>query len=226
MASAGYAAPSSDGWLLTSPGRDALGGHLFRSRVRVETCSIVDGGTEIVVNASNDTATLGGGVSRAIYEECGGPILQAEMTEKLTDEFDGVLDEGDCLVTSAGSSSRFRFVLHVPSVDYRGPKAKFSSAGQPVRTVTSDERVRACTRAALDEADRLAGSGTLGVTLPLLGAGSGGLAPGLAARAMAEAVRAFFASSPATGVDRVILAVPAGAGGEQARVAVSRVGAR
>lgn len=168
------------------------------------------GDTECLVNASNETATLGGGVSRALHDECGGKLLQDEMREKLEAEFDGLLEEDDCLVTSAGSSKRFRYVLHVPSVDYRGPKARLGPRGEVVHTVTSVERIKSCTMAALGAAVAIAreeGVAT-SVAFPLLGAGSGGVPVGAACRAMAEGVRAFFADEPDVPLALVVLAVP------------------
>lgn len=90
----------------------------MKRRIEVRACSITETGADAVVNASNDSATLGGGVSRALFDECGGTVLQAEMTQKLEDDFNGVLDEGDCMVTSAGTSKKIRLLLHVPAVDY------------------------------------------------------------------------------------------------------------
>jgi hypothetical protein len=116
----------------------------MKRTVEVRLCSLVDAGTDCVVNTSNDSAKLGGGASRALFEECGGSVLQDEMTRELEEEFDGVLEEGDCLVTSAGMSTKFRHILHVPAVTYRGPKAVFGADGRPVRTVTSPERLVAC----------------------------------------------------------------------------------
>lgn len=177
--------------------------------VEVKSCSIVEGGTTCVVNASNESATLGGGVSRALREEC-GPALQAEMKERLQDGFGGCLEEGDCMVTGAGASERFRFVLHVPSVDYRGPKAVLDQAGRPTRNVTGVDRVRACTEAALQEAARIADDeqGDVSVTFPLLGAGSGGLSVEAVARTMRGALIDFFSERPTARITRIVIAVP------------------
>lgn len=82
--------------------------HRMKRRIEVRASSITEAGVDVVVNASNDSAMLGGGVSRAIFDACGGEVLQREMTQKLEDELDGVLEQGDCLVTSAGTSSAAR----------------------------------------------------------------------------------------------------------------------
>lgn len=178
-----------------------------RTRIDVLQCSIIDTGTTCIVNASNDSATLGGGVSRAIFDECGGTVLQDEMQTKL-DEIAGVLDEGDCIVTTAGSSSRFRWVLHVASVDYRGPKAVLRG-GQVHRTVTSVERVRAGVDAALSEADAIAArDGSLSIGFPILGAGSGGLAPRVAFQTMLATMREWLRDHGDTQIERIVFAIP------------------
>ena len=109
-------------------------------RIHVLPTSIVSTGALAVVNASNESALLGGGVSRALFDECGGQVLQDEMHERLRDDLDGALELGDCLVTSGGSSTRIRWILHVPAVDYRGPRAVLGARGV-VRAVTSVDRV-------------------------------------------------------------------------------------
>lgn len=177
-------------------------------RIEVLACSITDTGADAVVNASNDSATLGSGVSRALADEC-GPELQAEMRAKLEEDLDGVLEEGDCLVTSAGRSTKFRVVLHVPAVDYRGVRARGGSAGVE-RTVTSLERVEACVEAALFAASELAAreGKPISVAFPLLGAGAGGLSPDAVCRAMITGLREFFSGTPDAAIERVVFAVP------------------
>ena len=180
----------------------------MKRTIETRACSITDAGTDCVVNASNDSATLGGGVSRALFDECGGRVLQEEMKARLADEFDGVLEEGDCLVTSAGTSKRFRFVLHVAAVDYRGTRAREGGSGVE-RTVTSPERVQACVEAALRAAATLAEEqGPLSVAFPLLGAGAGGLPVGVVCQAMIAGLRSFFHEQPNAPVSAVVFAVP------------------
>lgn len=181
----------------------------MKRRIEVRSCSITETGADLVVNASNDTATLGGGVSRALYNECGGDVLQREMKQKLEDELDGVLDEGDCLVTSAGTSTKFRHVLHVPAVDYRGTRARVGAVGVE-KTVTSPERIQACTTAALRAASEIAGRDgrPVSVAFPLLGAGAGGKPVAVVCRSMIAGLREFFAESPQAGIELVVFAVP------------------
>jgi O-acetyl-ADP-ribose deacetylase (regulator of RNase III) len=181
----------------------------MKRRIEVRACSITDTGAAAVVNASNDTARLGGGVSRALSEECGGPVLQAEMNQKLEDEFDGVLDEGDCMVTSAGTSAKIRHLLHVPAVDYSGTRAKMGAAGVE-RTVTSPERIQACTEAALRAAADIAKEEgkPISVAFPLLGGGAGGVLIPVVCHAMIAGLRDFFTESPEAANDLVVFAVP------------------
>jgi O-acetyl-ADP-ribose deacetylase (regulator of RNase III) len=178
-------------------------------RIEVRPCSIVEAGTSSVVNASNDTATLGGGVSRALFDECGGAVLQDEMRAELEEQFDGVLDEGDCMVTSAGTSTKFRFVLHVPAVDFRGTRARLGASGIE-RTVTSPERIQACTAAAVRAAADIAKQEgkPISVALPLLGAGAGGLPVFVVCRSMIAGLRDFFSESPDAAIELVVFAVP------------------
>lgn len=129
-------------------------------------------GAHAVVNAGNPELGLGSGVSGAIREACGGTSYQREVRERLEEEFGEPLQPGDCLATGPGTATAFRWVLHVPSVDYRRADAQ---TGGP----TGPSRVRACFRAALAEATALARthglSGHFVLATPLLGAGHGGL---------------------------------------------------
>lgn len=181
----------------------------MKRRIEVRACSITDTGAAAVVNASNDAADLGGGVSRALSNECGGSVLQREMKQKLEDDFDGVLDEGDCMVTSAGTSTKIRHLLHVPAVDYRGTRARLGAAGVE-RTVTSPARIQACTEAALRAAADIAKEEgkPISVAFPLLGAGAGGVPVADVCHAMIAGLRDFFGESPDAAIDLVVFAVP------------------
>lgn len=151
-------------------------------------------GANAVVNASNPAVALGSGVSGALRQACGGAAFQAELRERLDEDFDGALEPDDCLVTSAGTSTAFRWTLHVPAVDYRVPDPETGGPSGP-------SRVRACVRALLDAAAALAAENDLGgrfvLATPLLGAGAGGLGPIVSLDAMMGSVRKFLrAASP------------------------------
>jgi len=136
--------------------------------------NLVDGaiGAHAIVNASNPNVALGSGVSGAIRKACGEKTFQQEVRERFEDEFDTPLEPGDCLVTSAGTSTAFRWVLHVPSVDYRKRDPETGGNSGPTR-------VGECTRAFLDAAALLARendlTGKFILATPLLGAGAGGM---------------------------------------------------
>ncbi len=165
-------------------------------KVGVHGGSLVDPaiGAHGVVNASNPSVALGSGVSGALREACGGAAFQRELRERLEEDFDAQLEPDDCLVTSAGTSTAFRWVLHVPAVDYgkRDPET-----GGP----SGPRRVRSCVRAFLDAAASLAMENDLRgqfiLATPLLGAGAGGLGPVVSVDAMMRAVLEHLrASSP------------------------------
>lgn len=168
--------------------------------IRVEQCSLLDAGCDVVVNASNPAAALGSGVSRAIFDECGGLAMQKEMRERLEEDFDGNLGPGDCLVTSGGTSKRLRHVLHVASVDYEtGGKGLTSTA----------ERVTDATSAALERAAELGtDDAPVRLAFPLLAAGHGGLSAPVSLKAMVDGMKRFFHENPDAPVGTIVLAVP------------------
>jgi O-acetyl-ADP-ribose deacetylase (regulator of RNase III) len=164
-------------------------------RVAAFVGSLVDPrvGAHAVVNAGNPELGLGSGVSGALREACGGASFQREVRERLEEEFGEPLQPGDCLVTGPGTAAAFRWVLHVPSVDYRRADAQ---TGGP----TGPSRVRACLRAALAEAVTLARthalSGQFVLATPLLGAGHGGLSPLVALDVLMGALGEHLRESP------------------------------
>lgn len=162
--------------------------------IGVYTGSIVDAavGAHAVINASNPVVALGSGVSAALREACGGNAFQRQVRERLEEEFDADLAVDECLVTSAGSCTAFRWVLHVPAVDYRKPDPE---TGGP----TGSRRVAACTRSALEEAVSLASenglAGQFVLAAPLLGAGAGGLGAVASLDAMMASIREHLSGS-------------------------------
>lgn len=168
----------------------------WRMDLSVYVGSLVDPviGAHAVVNASNPSVALGSGVSGALREACGGVAFQHEIREQLEEQFDAELEPDDCLVTSAGISTAFRWVLHVPAVDYRKHDPETGGPSGP-------RRVRSCVRAFLDAATSLAIenelAGRLVLATPLLGAGAGGLGPVASLDAMMGAAYEWLrASSP------------------------------
>jgi len=160
--------------------------------IRTNSGSITDSavGAHAVVNASNPEVVLGSGVSGAIRTACGGAAFQKEVRERLIEEFGGSLEPDDCLVTSAGCATSFRWVLHVAAVNYR--KADPETGG-----VSGPLRIETCFRAALDAAESVASQeglqGSFVLATPLLGAGHVGLGPVITAEVMIGTVRRFMA---------------------------------
>ncbi|MEQ8894458.1 MAG: macro domain-containing protein, partial [Sandaracinaceae bacterium] len=102
-------------------------------------------GAHAIVNASNPHVGLGSGVSGAIRAACGGAAFQTEVRRAWEDAFDEPLEAGDCLVTGAGTARAFRWVLHVPAVDYTARDPETGGSSGPAR-------IQACAAAALEEA--------------------------------------------------------------------------
>jgi O-acetyl-ADP-ribose deacetylase (regulator of RNase III) len=141
-------------------------------------------GADAIVNASNPEVLLGSGVSAAIRRACGGDTYQEYLSNALEEEFGGALEADDCLATGPGTSTAFRWVLHVPAVDFSHPDPETGG-------ITGPSRVKTCFRAALDRALELAhaaGEGLV-VAAPILGAGVGGLGVTTAVEAMVTALR-------------------------------------
>ncbi len=164
--------------------------------VAVFTGSLVDAraGAHAILNASNPDVGLGSGVSGAIREACGGADYQRHVRERLEEEFGEPLQPSDCLVTGPGKATAFRWVLHVPTVDYRRTDPETGGA-------TGPSRVEACFGSALGEAVALAQrhalSGQFILATPLLGAGHGGLGPIVALDVMMGALAGHLRDSPA-----------------------------
>lgn len=171
-------------------------------------------GAHVIVNAGNPEVALGSGVSGAIREVC-GPSFQAEVRERLEEDFGAPLEPGDCLVTGAGIATAFRHVLHVPSVDYRRPDRR---TGLP----TSAERVIACAHSVIREAARVAREtaleGQLVVGLPVLGAGHGGLGLVAGLDALMAGAKAAMREEPAA-ANAIARLVIVGLDAETARLA-------
>ena len=107
-------------------------------------------------------------------------------------------------MTSAGTSTRFRFVLHFASVDYRAMRVADGRM-----QASSAERVASGAEAAMRAAAALANEhGPLSVAFPLLGSGSGHLAPAASLKAMVDGLRRVFKDEPDAPVTRVVFAVP------------------
>ena len=123
---------------------------------------------DAVINAANTQLRHGGGVAAAIVR-AGGRVIQEE-SDRI-----GWCDLGKAVATSAGNLSA-RYVIHVPTIDYRGGHR----AGL-------DDIFRG-TKAALDVCRDL---GLKSAGFPLLGAGIVGVSPREVATAMARAIEEY-----------------------------------
>lgn len=142
-------------------------------------------GADAIVNASNPRVGLGSGVSGAIRVACGDDGFQQLVRRAWADEFDEPLQPDDCLLTSAGAATAFRWVLHVLSVDYTPPDPETGGPSGP-------SRVRRCAAAAFREACTLAREQLHGrnvvLGMPLLGVAHEGLEAVASMRAILEGI--------------------------------------
>jgi O-acetyl-ADP-ribose deacetylase (regulator of RNase III) len=139
------------------------------TRIRLEEGDITQAGVDAIVNAANTALQLGAGVAGAIRER-GGPQIQTECDRH------GPVPLGGAALTSAGRLPA-RYVIH--------------AAGMELGGRVSEESLRACTRAALELAERHA---LKSVAFPAIGTGVGGLALQRCAEVMLEEVRARIAA--------------------------------
>lgn len=129
--------------------------------------SILDVDAQAIVNAANSRGIMGGGVAGAIRRAAGDEVDREARAH-------APIPLGTAVVTAAGRTS-FRAVIHAPTMPEPG-------------MAIPPENVALATRAALQAADerRLES-----VAIPGMGTGVGGVAPGDAARAMMNEIRAF-----------------------------------
>lgn len=162
-------------------------------------------GADAIVNASNPEVALGSGVSGAISRACGGDAYQEYLDSALEEEFGREIEARDCLATGPGAATAFRWVLHVPAVD-------FGRRDPETGGITGPTRVKTCFQAALDRALELAHAegDDLVIGTPILGAGVGGLDAAEALDAMIVALREFgrdLAPEDRDRIPRVVFAV-------------------
>ena len=127
-------------------------------------------GAHAVVHGGTPDLELGA-ASAKLRDACGGAAYQRYLRECLEDE---PLRLDDCLVTTPGTATAFRWVLHVPALELRVKDPETGGTTGPTRVST-------CFRTALSEATTLARAnaltGRLVVATPLLGAGGPNFAP-------------------------------------------------
>ena len=135
--------------------------------------------TDAIVNPSNTSLVLGGGVSGAIRSK-GGNSIQAEM-DKI-----GGCGVGEAVVTGAGSL-KARYVIHAV-----GPRA--GEGGE-------DEKLRSATIEALNRAEEL---GVESVALPAISTGIFGFPLEKCASIMLTAALDHFSSDKAKRLKRIV----------------------
>jgi len=86
--------------------------------IKVVNGSLTDGNDDVLINASNTNADLGGGVSAAIRMACGNGF-QEKIYEKLKLEYPNLMEPGDALLTDSGSHKSSKYVIHSAVMDYR-----------------------------------------------------------------------------------------------------------
>ncbi len=135
------------------------------ARIRIEEGDLTGAPVDAIVNAANTALRLGAGVAGAIRER-GGPAIQSEC------DAHPAVGLGEAAITGAGELPA-RHVIHAAGMEPGGQ--------------VDEPSLRACTRAALELADR---SGLKTVALPAIGTGVGGFPMQRCAEVMLEEARA------------------------------------
>jgi len=136
-------------------------------RLRLVEGDLAQLAVDAIVNPANSHGVMGGGVAGAIRKKGGSGIEKEAMKN-------APIAIGKAVATTAGSLP-CRFVIHAPTME------------QPAE-VTSIERARKATRAALECADR---AHLKQIAFPGMGTGVGRVDPQVAAKVMVEEARRF-----------------------------------
>ncbi len=175
-------------------------------------------GAQAIVHPADPSAAFVVPSGRAIRQAGGGEAFELAVREACVERFDGRLESGDCLVTSAGTATEYRWVLHVSVIDSLSPDPETGGLSGPTRICD-------CTYAFLEHAAVLAQqeglAGELVVASPLLGAEAPGVSVVASARAMVAALRDFLRCSQASYLRTVLLVGANGGEGEVIREALS-----
>ncbi len=129
--------------------------------------SILEVDARAIVNAANSRGIMGGGVAGAIRRAAGDEVDREARAQ-------APIPLGKAVVTSAGKT-KFQAIIHAPTMP------------EPGMSIPS-ENVALATKAALQAADAQEFES---IAIPGMGTGVGGVAPGDAARAMMNEIRAF-----------------------------------
>ena len=151
-----------------------------KDRIRIFQGDLTAQDAETIVNAANNDLQLGGGVAGAIRRK-GGPAIQEECDRV------GPIPLGEAAVTGGGNL-KARYVIHAASM----------RLGEP----TSEENLRASTRASLLRAKRL---GIRTIAFPAVGTGIAGFPMRRCAEVMLEEAAAHLAGETSLQEVRFVL---------------------
>jgi len=140
-------------------------------KVEIVKCDITDLDVEAIVNPSNSTGSMGGGVALTIKKR-GGIDIEDEAVRK------SPVKIGDAIITTAGKL-KANYVIHTPTMK------------KPMKT--NAENIRKATLAALRKAYE---KNIRSVAFPLMGAGIGGLSPRTSATTMLNVIQHFLKEHP------------------------------
>jgi len=149
-------------------------------KIRILRGDLTDQDADAIVNAANNDLQLGGGVAGAIRRK-GGPAIQEEC-DRL-----GPIPLGEAAVTGGGNLAA-RYVIH--------------AAGMRLGEPTSEENLRASTRASLLRAKEL---GLRTIAFPAIGTGIAGFPMRRCAEVMLEEAAAHLAGETSLEEVRFVL---------------------
>lgn len=141
-------------------------------KVSVQLGDITKAHTQAIVNASNNTLKLGGGVSGAIREAANPDIqLQLDRIAKTKE-----IQAGDAIVTGAFGLKGTEFIIHASSVE--GTETVIKLCMQNILLASEKHHIKQ-------------------LAIPALGAGTGGLQMQTCATLMIQEIIAFYQAQPA-----------------------------
>jgi O-acetyl-ADP-ribose deacetylase (regulator of RNase III) len=139
--------------------------------------SILSVNADVIVNAANSHALMGGGVAGVIKRAAGIEVEQEALKQ-------APIPVGQAVLTSGGKT-KFKGIIHAPTMLEPGMRIPA-------------ENVARATKAALSLADE---KGFISIAIPGMGTGVGGVDPDDAARHMIRTIRSVSAQS----IQQVIL---------------------
>ncbi|WP_345994087.1 macro domain-containing protein [Sulfurimonas sp. HSL-1716] len=140
-------------------------------KLKIKYGNLINEKSTFIVNASNTELILGSGVSKSFREKCGGSFYQQylyEIKQKYIDIF-GTIEQGDVIISNAGSAKNFKYALHVAVMNYtddtKVPFPTYSQIKRSLKTILSLIEKKVISEKLTNPT----------LTIPLLGTGTGGL---------------------------------------------------